>query len=94
MSLTLFLLIIGCVILALIVSSIRQKVKEDQEKRRLQEERQQLAEELRRAYDEALRSGNKMDALAAGRAYYSHLRDGQLTLFDEQAIANDLSAMS
>ncbi|WP_338876925.1 hypothetical protein WBJ53_14815 [Spirosoma sp. SC4-14] len=49
--------------------------------------------ELKAIYDDALRSGNKSRALAAGRAYYSHLRKGKLTIYDEQAITNDLSTM-
>jgi hypothetical protein len=36
----------------------------------------------------------KQRALVAGRRYYSKLRKGELTLCDEQAIANDLSAMN
>jgi len=49
--------------------------------------------ELKAIYDDALRSGNKSRALAAGRAYYSHIRKGKLTIYDEQAITNDLSTM-
>lgn len=44
-------------------------------------------------YQDALKSGNKTRALQAGRAYYSHIRKGKLTIYDEQAIANDLSTM-
>jgi len=44
-------------------------------------------------YQKALRSGEKQHALQAGRRYYSHLRGGRLTIYDEQAINNDLLAM-
>ena len=50
--------------------------------------------ELQEAYQRALASGNKQAALQAGRAYYSKVRgNGKLTIYDEQAITNDLSAM-
>lgn len=49
---------------------------------------------LKQQYDNALRSGNKKAALDAGRNYYSKLRNnGKLTIYDEQAITNDLTAM-
>jgi hypothetical protein len=49
---------------------------------------------LKKKYDDALRSGNKKAALDAGRNYYSKLRNnGKLTIYDEQAITNDLTAM-
>ena len=51
-------------------------------------------QELKRAYDKALIEGNKRTALDAGRAYYNALRENKgLTVYDEQAIANDLSTM-
>lgn len=50
-------------------------------------------EHLKNEYDRALSKGNKKEALAAGRAYYSALRNGTLTIYDEQALANDLNAM-
>ena len=45
------------------------------------------------AYQQALKSGNKRDALTAGRAYYAKKRGGKLTLYDEQALTNDLATM-
>ena len=45
-------------------------------------------------YQQAIASGNKRNALDAGRAYYSKLRGGKLTIYDEQALTNDLSTMS
>jgi hypothetical protein len=50
---------------------------------------------LKSEYEEALRGRDKAKALAAGRAYYQEMRDGKnLTIYDEQAIANDLSTMN
>jgi hypothetical protein len=48
---------------------------------------------LKIKYDEALKGGKKADALKAGREYYAALRGGRLTVYDEQAIANDISVM-
>lgn len=49
---------------------------------------------LKEEYDNALRGNDKKRALDAGRAYYSSLRgQGKLTIYDEQAITNDLAAM-
>ncbi len=58
--------------------------------------------QLKVEYENLLNSGNKSQALNAGRAYYSWLRktakvmegeNGSLTIYDEQAITNDLSTM-
>jgi uncharacterized protein (UPF0333 family) len=52
-------------------------------------------QELKRAYEQALTGNNKRAALDAGRIYYGALRENKtLTVYDEQAIANDLSTMS
>ena len=52
------------------------------------------AQKLKAEYDEALKSGDRGRALQAGRAYYAALRTGStLTIYDEQAIANDLKTM-
>jgi hypothetical protein len=45
------------------------------------------------AYQQAMHSGDKAAALRAGRAYYAKLRGGRLTVYDEQALTNDLSTM-
>ncbi len=51
--------------------------------------------ELKTAYESALTGNNKRVALDAGRAYYSESRENKaLTVYDEQAIANDLSTMT
>lgn len=50
---------------------------------------------VKKNYELALQGGNKQLALAAGRAYYSSIRkDKKLTIYDEQAIANDISVMN
>ncbi len=52
-----------------------------------------LKARLKDEYAKALRSGDKQKALEAGRKYYAKLRGGRLTIYDEQAITNDLSTM-
>lgn len=55
----------------------------------------QQPEQLKLAYEQSLKGNSKKTALDAGRAYYSALRkDKALTIYDELAIANDLSAMN
>ncbi|ARK13455.1 hypothetical protein A6C57_25675 [Fibrella sp. ES10-3-2-2] len=49
--------------------------------------------QLDQAYSQALASGDKSNALVAGRAYYAWIRQGNLTIYDEQALSNDLMAM-
>jgi hypothetical protein len=48
---------------------------------------------LKSEYEDALKGTDKVKALKAGRAYYSALRSGKLTIYDEQAITNDISTM-
>lgn len=48
---------------------------------------------LKSNYDRALKGTDKRAALEAGRAYYSSLRMGKLTIYDEQALANDIATM-
>jgi len=36
----------------------------------------------------------KQQALEYGRSYYSDLRDGKLTLYDEAAISNDIMSVT
>jgi hypothetical protein len=50
-------------------------------------------ETLRQQYLQTIKAGDKPAALQAGRNYYSSLRGGRLTIYDEQALANDLAAM-
>lgn len=50
---------------------------------------------LKEDYETALQNGNKREALEKGRAYYRSLRFfGRLTIYDEQAITNDVNAMN
>ena len=46
---------------------------------------------LKYFYKEALKRGNKSEALEAGKKYYSALRKGRFTRRDEMAIQRDLS---
>lgn len=49
---------------------------------------------LKKEYEIALEGFDKKIALDAGRKYYSALRkDTKLTIYDEQAITNDLMTM-
>ncbi len=59
-----------------------------------------LKSDLLNEYNYALQSGNKAKALVAGRLYYEStrsrfwgLKKGRLTIYDEQAITNDISTM-
>ena len=50
--------------------------------------------ENKRLFHEALQGDDKAKALALGRKYYSGIRsDGKLTVYDEQALTNDLATM-
>jgi hypothetical protein len=49
---------------------------------------------LKHFYEQAILDGDKRLALRLGREYYSKLRNGALSLYDEQAIANDLSTIA
>lgn len=74
----------GFLLLAVIVAVIlyRRKLKNDK------------IADLKAKYVHALKGHDKGAALAAGRAYYASLRkDRMLTLYDEQAINNDISTM-
>jgi hypothetical protein len=56
--------------------------------------KQNKLKQLKENYDNSLKGTDKKVALDAGRAYYSALRkDKKLTIYDEQAITNDLSTM-
>lgn len=55
--------------------------------------RKALLKQKQEVYIKALKSGDKTKALDAGRDFYSCMRRGRLTIYDEQAINNDLSIM-
>ncbi|RYZ51273.1 MAG: hypothetical protein EOP49_12115 [Sphingobacteriales bacterium] len=78
----LFLLLIIAIFAAAIYFAVKYMV--DGKKQTLQ---------LKEMYENALKSGDKQNALQVGRRYYSSMRGGELSIYDEQAIANDLSAM-
>ena len=54
---------------------------------------QEEAARLEKAFIDAKNGKNKAKALVAGRAYYSFLRGGSLSICDEQSLTNDLSTM-
>jgi len=62
---------------------------------------QKKRDKIQLAYQEALdklrkepnNSALRFEALQAGRNYYQSLRDGMLTIYDEQAINNDLNTI-
>lgn len=57
-------------------------------------EKAKLQAKLKADYDAAKTSGDKNAALKAGRLYYASLRDkAALTVYDEQALTNDLASM-
>lgn len=56
--------------------------------------RKMLKERLTKEYQKALKGTNRQEALATGREYYKFLRpDRKLTIYDEQAIDNDMKMM-
>jgi len=67
-------------------------------KRRIEEEEEQLimlAQKLKTDYFDSLKGLDKSKALQFGREYYGSLReDGRVTIYDEQAISNDINSMS
>ena len=52
-----------------------------------------ITAEIKSRYDKAIKDGNKALALELGRQYYSKLRGGHLSIYDEQAITNDLATI-
>lgn len=54
----------------------------------------EIIEQLKKEYEDALKSGDKYNALCKGRKYYSAIRGGKLAIYDEQALANDISTIS
>jgi hypothetical protein len=47
--------------------------------------------QLKQRYEQVIRNGDRKQALQLGREYYSKLRGNTLSVYDEQAITNDLS---
>jgi hypothetical protein len=91
---TFLLILIILVILGAITSLNPRQPKEDEWAKHAREFRIEKTQTLLAAYKESLSGTDKQDALQRGRAYYAYLRgNGQLTIYDEQALANDLAAM-
>jgi|LakMenEpi03Aug12_release.lakeMendotaPanAssembly.Ray.scaffolds.fasta_scaffold2688538_2 hypothetical protein len=67
--------------------------KKQKEKIKKQEEIKKFVQKLKNEYEEALKSGDKKNALKCGREYYSFIRGGHLSIYDESAITNDLVSM-
>ncbi len=85
---TILNLLIWAVIIGAIYYSIQQNSKFKRQKR-------EQYEALEREYKDALKGYDKAKALELGRLYYgSKRRGGVLTIYDEQALTNDLSTMS
>lgn len=83
---TLFIFVGAIMIAGAIFAYFYSNYKEKEEKR---------LEEIELEYKEALKGTDKSKALRLGRIYYGSLReDGNVTIYDEQAITNDLSSMT
>jgi hypothetical protein len=76
------LIAVGCIVIFAAVAIL------------IQRGRKLIAKDKEAKYKQLLKSGNKELALKAARDYYSYLRGGRLSLYDEQAIANDLATMN
>ena len=62
--------------------------------KRKAKQKEQLTIGLKFIYNEALKGNDKRYALECGRRYYASLRPlGELTIYDETALTNDLAAM-
>ncbi|MBA4851676.1 hypothetical protein [Emticicia sp. BO119] len=72
---------------------IYQTKKRNEKLKALQESYDNALKTLKESYEAALKSEDKAKALEAGRKYYSFKRNGELTIYDEQAITNDLMTM-
>jgi hypothetical protein len=86
---TIFIVVIACIIGFILYTGLN-----DAKKNLM------LADELKSQYQKALQDKNKQLALQLGRQYYTALRktsifgNGRLTIYDEQAITNDIASIS
>ncbi len=78
----LVVIVFGILIIGVLVVSVLLHIRKNKE-----------LESLWETYNAAKASGDRTKALETGRAYYKRRR-GKLSMHDEQAIANDLSAMN
>jgi hypothetical protein len=76
------IIVFGILIIGILIVSVFLHIRKNKDLAKLWE-----------TYNIARASGDKARALEAGRAYYSRRR-GKLSIYDEQAIANDLSTMN
>jgi len=80
--------LIGFAIIAIMVLIKRPKLLRE-------EKRIKDTKRIKIEYGEALKANDKGKALRLGREYYGLLRDdGRITIYDEQAITNDLNSMT
>ncbi|SHL99942.1 hypothetical protein SAMN05444266_10623 [Chitinophaga jiangningensis] len=79
--------------IALVVYWIIRESKRKKEWRKKKEVYDAYLAKLEEAYKNSLKGTDKSLALDLGRKYYKMIRNGELTIYDEQAIANDLSTM-
>ena len=87
-------ILIAVVVVGAFFLWMNESEKKQGEAEKLGKEHKLLAETLEAEYRKARLSGDKSKALEAGRAYYAHLRQGTLTIYDEQALSNDLATMA
>jgi hypothetical protein len=78
----LIVIVFGILIIGILVLSVLLHIRKNK-----------MLETLWEAYNAARASGDREKALEAGRAYYRRRR-GRLSMYDEQAIANDLNTMN
>jgi hypothetical protein len=82
------------IVLGLIFGALMKFIHKKHEDAKAIEKMDRIYDELERAYKKALQNRDKPLALELGRQYYSFYRpDGKSTLYDEQAIANDLASI-
>jgi uncharacterized protein with PQ loop repeat len=77
------------------VNNFNERTRLAQEQDRLAQEQNHLAQEYEDAKDALRKNPERVElrelALHAARQYHASLREGTLTIYDEQAISNDLS---
>lgn len=85
-----FLSIVVAALLNLLTIFVAGKLLSDIEEYR----REEYLNDLHRKFTVALNDSNKSEALEGGREYYAAKRGGKLTIYDEQALANDIATMN
>lgn len=82
---SLILMIGGIAFIVLLV--MLWKVNHDQQQK-------EAIRELKEKYEQALIDGNKEEAIDCGRKYYSKIRNGELSFYDEETILRDVSMLA